>query len=135
MATARQLPTDAPTERLPDDLPDVPDGWVGVTDRDELSYGERAAWEHPDGDLRVSVRRDRQPTQMHTPETSTDDTGFVAYVRGEYGAQLTYDLSAKVIAYEIAVRFMAAYPDGGFDVPDPADTDAWGNRPIDWGCR
>jgi hypothetical protein len=67
---------------------------------------------------------------MHTPETSKDDTGFVAYVRGEYGGQLTYDLAAKVCAYEAAVRFMATYPTGEYEVPEPGST--WGNEPIDW---
>ena len=131
MATAhRRLPSDAPTDHLPDDLPKVPSGWTRITDRDDLSYGERTAWVHEETDLRVSVKRDRKPTQMHTPETSTDDTGFIGYVRGEYGGQLTYDLASKVRAYEAAVRFMAAYPNGQYEVPEPGSS--WGNEPIDW---
>lgn len=131
MATAhRRLPADAPTHHLPDDLPTVPSTWTQITDRSNLVFGERTAWVHTETGLRVSVKRDRKPTQMHTPETSTDDTGFVGYVRGTYGGQLTHDLAAKVSAYEAAVRFMAAYPDGQYEVPEPKTH--LGNTPIDW---
>lgn len=126
----RRLPTDAPTDLLPDDLPEVPDSWSRVTD-DELTFDERAAWTHEETDLRVSVRKDSRPTQMHTPETSTDDTGYIGHVKGEYGGQLTYDLGSKVCAYEAAITFMATYPDGQYDVPHP-ENQGMINSPLDW---
>lgn len=128
----RNLPRDAPTDHLSCDLPDVPAGWDRITDRDDLKLGfdERAAWVHEDTGLRVSVRGDRKPTQMHTPETSADDTGYIAHVRGEFGGQLTYDLASKPGAYEAAVRFMATYPDGGYEVPEPSEQ-PWGGK-LEW---
>jgi len=133
MATAhRRLPTDAPTDQLPADLPEVPDSWRETTDRDDLNYSERVAWVHEETGHRVSVRSDAKPDQMHTPETSRMDRGFVGYVRGEeYGGQLSYELAAKVSAYEAAVRFMAKFPDGQYEVPDPADQRLHG-APLRW---
>lgn len=133
MATTHQtMPRDAPTDELPDDLPDTPDAWEPVTDRTELHHGERAAWVHTDADLRVSVRSQTKPTQMHTPETASDDTGFIAYVRGDYGGQLTYDLGAKVKAYEAALTFMATYPDGDYDVPSPQERGWQATEKLGW---
>jgi len=96
-----------------------PSGWSEVDDR---SYGQIAVFEHADGQ-RVFVKRDRQPTQMHDPMTSRDDTGFVARVERPDGrsAQLCPDLSAECVARDAATEFMASYPDGGFEIPEPSD--------------
>jgi len=98
---------------------DLSRGWAEVDDR---SYGQIAVFEHVDGQ-RVVIKRDRQPTQMHNARTSRDDTGFVARVERSDGrsAQLSPGLSAEYVAREAAVEFMASYPDGGFEIPDPAD--------------
>lgn len=134
MASApRQLPADAPTERLPEDLPDVPDSWERLG-REELRYGARAGWEHRETGLVVTVERDRKPTQMHTPMTSKDDTGFHAQVQpersGKGNRNLTYEFGSKDVSYEAVVRFMAKYPDGDFDVPDGWP---WALRsPVEW---
>lgn len=132
MSTAR-LPTDAPTdrlERLYDDLPEIPDTWERVS-RDDLSFGARAGWEHCETGQQVTIEHNRRPTQMHTPETSKDDTGFNARVHDGDSPQnrdLTYQLGSKDAAYAGAIRFMAKYPDGDFELPEHT----WGQAPVEW---
>lgn len=115
-----------------DDLPDVPSKWRSVPegDRERRSLDE---WVHSVTGVAVRVRRDRRPTQMHTPETSTDDVGYVAEVKGEdVLEQITHDLGSKQSAYRRAHELMMNYPDGDFEptfrqplVDGPRDPDQW----------
>jgi len=131
-----RLPSDAPTdrlERLHDEVPEIPDSWE-LIDRDELTFNARAGWEHEETGQVVTVHSNRRPTQMHTPETSTDDTGFNARVQpdrsGKHRRDLTYELGSKDCAYAGAIRFMATYPDGEYEIPAP---DVWEyGEPCDW---
>lgn len=128
MATAH-LPEDVPMGLLPEDLPEVPAAWVETTDR--TGPQERTAWVHRTTGLRVRVRTDSRPTQMHTPETSTTDRGYVAEVRDDVTGLLSHGLGSKAAAYESAIRFMAAYPDGEFDLPLPGEQPPMG-EPVEW---
>jgi len=130
------MPTDAPTdrlERLHDELPEIPDSW-DLIDRDQLSFGARAGWKHEETGQVVTIHHNRKPTQMHTPETSKDDTGFNARVQpdltGKSRRDLTRELGSKDCAYAGAIRFMSTYPDGQFEIPEP---DAWEyGEPCEW---
>jgi len=130
------LPTDAPTdrlERLHEPLPDVPDSW-DLIDRDELTFGARAGWVHEETGQVVTVHSNRRPTQMHTPETSKDDTGFNARVQpdltGKGRRDLSPELGSKDVAYATAIRFMSTYPDGDFEIPEPGPWEY--GEPCDW---
>jgi len=134
--TQHRLPDDAPLDRLDrlhGDLPEIPATWQPI-DRDELAFGARAGWEHEETGQRVTIQHNRRPTQMHTPETSKDDTGFNARVQpdetGKGRRDLTYELGSKDCAYAGAIRFMAMYPDGDYEIPEP---DNWEyGEPCDW---
>lgn len=134
--TQHRLPDDAPLDRLDrlhGDLPEIPDAWKRV-DREELAFMARAGWRHEETGQMVTIHSNRRPTQMHTPETSTDDTGFNARVQpdetGKGRRDLTAELGSKDCAYAGAIRFMATYPDGDYEIPDPG---VWGiGETCDW---
>ena len=107
---------------------DLPGDWERVADA-ALDHSEVEAFDHPTG-LRVRVRRDQQPTQMHDPQSARMDTGYVAEVRDDVGAQLTHDLAAEPVACGTAREFMAEHPDGEFEVPAISEQPFDG--PIDW---
>jgi hypothetical protein len=95
-----------------------------------LDHREVEAYKHSSG-LRVSVRRDARPTQMHDPKTSQMDEGYVAEVRDDIAAQLTHDLAAKEVARGTAREFLNEHPDGQFEVPEISEQPFDGS--IDWG--
>jgi len=110
---------------------DPPAQWAVVSDA-ELGFDTRAAWRHRETGLEVRVRRDRRPTQMHTPETSRDDTGFVCEVEtnnstgeGPVLEHLTHRLAGKRACFERALEFMTTIDDGEFE---PAH-DPWRGGP------
>lgn len=120
------LPTQADNE-----VYDALAGWRHIED-DGLRFLERAAWVHEKTGLRVAVRRQRIPSQMHDPATASDDAGFVATVQDDGGrAKLSHELGSKPAAYEAAVRFMLEYSDGEFQVPEPGEV-LVDDGPLDW---
>jgi hypothetical protein len=113
----------------PGSLPTIPSGWVSVDERD-LRPSTKFSWEHTESGLEVRVRRQRRPTQLHTPETSSDDTGYVAdAVSNELGEQLTHNLSSEQHAYARAYELMLNFPDGEFE-PTQRDIEWEGPRSI-----
>jgi len=137
MATAhKRLPSDAPTDRLEelhDELPCIPDSWT-LTERAELPFRPRAGWVHEETGQVVTVEQNAVPDQMHTPETSRLDRGFNARVfpdlTGRKGRDLSWELGSKDAAYAAAIRFMAEYPDGTYEIPEPGP---WEHRePAEW---
>lgn len=133
-ATHRPVPTDVSLNHLEEELPQVPDAWEQRAP-DEAPFRPRTAWQHREAGLWVTVQKNRKPTQMHTPETSTDDTGWSAQVYREDSTGkrlLSHELGAKVKAYEAAIRFMAKYPDGSFEIPERDG--AWDDltSPVEW---
>lgn len=128
--TTREVRTVATPSTI-DDLPAIPSSWSVVDDAD-LRISENCAWTHDRAGLKVTVEHQRRPTQMHTPETSVDDTGFVTKVHGADVEQITFDLSGKLHAYTRAHELMLTFPDGDFepvwrDIPweGPRDPSEW----------
>lgn len=131
MSAATPLPDDAPLDRLDADLPEIPEAWT-AQDPSDAPFRPRAAWQHDETGQWVTVERDKQPTQMHTPETSRDDTGFhasVYHADGTGGRNLSYELGSKDAAYEAAIQFVAKYPAGDFEIP-PLTT--WDDKKVVW---
>ncbi|QLH81000.1 hypothetical protein [Halosimplex pelagicum] len=117
--------TQSNTQNGTDDA--LPAGWARVPD-DQLHHTVRAAFEHDSG-LRVTIESMSRPDQMHDARSSRMDSGYVARVRDDMGADLCPELSAKSVARDAAREFAAAHPDGEFEVPDPRDQPL---GPIDW---
>jgi len=121
--------TQSNTQNGTDDA--LPGRWSRVDD-EQLNHREREAYEHEDG-LRVTVEHQQRPDQMHDPRTARMDSGFIARVRDDVGADLTHELAAKTVARDAAREFVDTYPDGEFDVPT-VDEQPYG-APVDWRCE
>ena len=106
----------------------LPAGWR-VLPQDELAHTVREAFEHDSG-LRVTVESMSRPTQMTDPMTATEQTGYVARVRDDVGADLSHTMVSKQTARDAAQEFAAAHPDGEFEMPDGRERHAGG--PIGW---
>jgi len=91
-----------------------PNEWRPVHES-EYGYLTQAAWVHTKTGLRVRVESQHRPSQMHTPEQSTDDTGYITMVRGDVTEQITTDLASRENAYRRAHELMRAFPDGDFE--------------------
>lgn len=135
-ATHRNLPSDAPRDRieeLHEDVPDIPDAWA-ETDTFELPFTPKGGWTHEETGQIVQIEPRRRPTQMRNPRTSTDDTGYQAMVYpdadGKHGRPLTHELASKDVAYVTAIRFMAKYDGGDFEIT-PGDFD-YDRGPVRW---
>lgn len=137
MATAhRELPADAPADRIDrthDDVPDVPDSWSMIEELGDRPAHAQAAWQHRDTGQIVTVEKNVRPTQLHTPETSTDDVGYNARVYREDTtgcSDLSHELGSKDVAWVTAIRFMVKYPAGDFEIPEK---DTWDyGTPVEW---
>lgn len=134
MATARNpLPSNAPTDEIEThhgEVPVIPDTWVPA---ENPGYNVRAEWRHRETGQRVCIERNRKPTQMHTPETSTDDTGYAARVTREDttgGRNLTPELASSDTAWYAALAFMAKYPAGEYEIPPHGAGDY--TSPAEW---
>lgn len=121
----RTVSVDVPLE----EYPELPADWSVVDEADQTKHA-REEWEHEETGLRVRIERQRRPTQMHTPETSTDDTGYITKVEGDSTEQITHDLSGKLIAYKRAYELMLNFPDGDFE-PEWRDTRWEGPRDVE----
>ncbi|UTF55964.1 hypothetical protein [Natronosalvus rutilus] len=136
MATAyRHLPAKAPVDRIEqhDDVPQIPGPWELIEDPSDRPFDARAAWAHRETGQIVAVVKNVRPTQMHTPETSRDDTGYNARVyrpdtTGE--RDLSSELGSKDAAWVSAIRFMAKYPAGDYEIPE-LDTWDYGTT-VEW---
>lgn len=131
---ASNLPSDAPVDRLSqhDDLPAIPDTWSRV-EPDELTHAfdPTVAWVNDLTGQAVTIESTRRPTQMHTPESSTDDTGYCARVyepTGPRNRSLSRELGGRDEAWAAAIRFMAKYDTGEYDLPERPAYDG----PEDW---
>jgi len=101
-------------------------------DEEDMVHGDRKAFKHVETGLVVAVRHQKRPTQMHDPMTSSTDTGYVAQVRGEdRQANICIQLADKAHAESEARAFMAAHPDGEFEIPLASEQPV-GDAPIDW---
>ncbi|QLH77436.1 hypothetical protein HZS55_09075 [Halosimplex rubrum] len=107
---------------------DLPAGWERLDD-DQLPHGYTEAFEHDSG-LRVTIESMSRPTQMADPMTATDESGYVARVRDDVGADLSHTLVGKQTARDAALAFIDAHPDADFEMPD--DRERHGGGPIDW---
>lgn len=107
--------------------------WSFVVEISDRPFNAYAAWRHGETGLTVTVEHQTRPRQMHSPETASDDTGWIASARTDQGGeQLTHNLGGKLYAYQMACRLMAAFPDGDFE-PEYRDIEWEGPRdPEDW---
>lgn len=108
---------------------DCPGDWERVDG--DLAHGDVERFVHAVTGQVVRVRRQRRPTQMHDPMSASDDTGYRTLVEDEYAAPISPDLSDESIAREAAREFMAAYPDGDFEIPHPREQ-PYGGSPVEW---
>ena len=108
----------------------LPGGWE-LTDAKGVDYRAIEAFAHAETGQVVLVRRQRRPTQLHTPETSDTDTGYRTLVQDDDDvAPLSFALSAETVARSDAREFMDEYPEGDFDV-GAAET-PMGEGPVEW---
>ena len=108
----------------------LPDAWTEV-DAKGIDFRAIEAFEHRETGQVVLIRRQRRPTQLHTPETSETDTGYRALVQNDDGvAPLSFALSAETVARSDAREFMNEYPDGDFDIE--ATETPMGDSPVGW---
>jgi len=122
--TASESSPVAPTDR------DLPGGWECVGE-DERNHRDVEAFEHAETGLQVTIHHQKWPTQMHDPQTARTDTGYVARVRDEVSANLSYEFAAESVARKTAREFLAGHPDGRSEVPAISEQPD-GRAPIDW---
>lgn len=108
---------------------ELPGGWERV-DEQNLRHGVREAFEHTHTGLRVTVESMSRPDQMHDARTSQMDSGYVARVRDDVGADLTHTMTTRQNAESAAEEFVQTYPDGEYEMPSDDERHAGG--PINW---